>query len=113
MTKVRVKATQCSLDIPRIATIEKCKDEIEIWTTVSGSPDTAQDHFGCVAHSPSHFSEKLALGYLSWRAFGGIILAWPHATLAVVALVIAALLIGFGLVLLWSGRQIGKLADAA
>ena len=35
------------------------------------------------------------------------------ATLSVVAFLLGALLVTFGLVLLWSGRQISRLADVA
>lgn len=45
-------------------------------------------------------------------AFGVAVMAWPSATLNVVAFLVGALLVAFGLVLLWSGRQISRLADA-
>lgn len=46
-------------------------------------------------------------------AFGVAVMAWPSATLSVVAFLVGALLVAFGLVLLWSGRQISRLADLA
>jgi len=40
--------------------------------------------------------------------FGIAIMVWPDATISVVAFLVAALLILFGLVFLWSGYQISK-----
>ena len=40
--------------------------------------------------------------------FGIAIMVWPHATVAVVAFLVGALLVLFGLIFLWSGYQISK-----
>jgi uncharacterized membrane protein HdeD (DUF308 family) len=40
--------------------------------------------------------------------FGLVVLIWPSATLTVVAFLVAALLVVFGLILLWSGWILGK-----
>jgi uncharacterized membrane protein HdeD (DUF308 family) len=42
--------------------------------------------------------------------FGLLVMIWPSATLSVVAFIVAALLILFGLILLWSGWTISKAA---
>ena len=46
-------------------------------------------------------------------AFGVAVMVWPSATVNVVAFLVGALLVGFGLVLLWFGRQLSRLADVA
>lgn len=46
-------------------------------------------------------------------AFGVAVMAWPSATLNVVAFLVGALLVTFGFVLVWSGRQISHLAQVA
>lgn len=46
-------------------------------------------------------------------AFGVAVMVWPSATVNVVAFLVGALLVAFGLVLLWSGRQISRIAQAA
>jgi uncharacterized membrane protein HdeD (DUF308 family) len=46
-------------------------------------------------------------------AFGVAVMAWPSATVNVVAFLLGALLVAFGLALLWSGRQISRLASVA
>ena len=45
--------------------------------------------------------------------FGIVIMVWPHATVNVLAFVVGGMLTLTGLVFLWSGRQVGKLAKAA
>ncbi|HWJ97228.1 MAG TPA: DUF308 domain-containing protein [Acidimicrobiales bacterium] len=40
--------------------------------------------------------------------FGIVIMVWPHATVSVLAFLVAAMLVLFGLVFLWSGYQLSK-----
>ncbi|MGZ4704226.1 MAG: HdeD family acid-resistance protein [Acidimicrobiales bacterium] len=42
--------------------------------------------------------------------FGLVVMIWPSATLSVIAFAVAALLILFGIVLLWSGYELSKAA---
>lgn len=62
---------------------------------------------------PEELRSVLLTRSLLTIAFGIAVMAWPHATLSVVAFLVGALLVVFGLVLLWSGRQISRIADAA
>ena len=61
---------------------------------------------------PPELRPSMIMSSVLTGIFGIVILVWPSATLTVLAFTIAALLIGFGLVLLWSGRQLSKLASA-
>jgi uncharacterized membrane protein HdeD (DUF308 family) len=45
--------------------------------------------------------------------FGLLVVIWPSATLSVVAFIVAALLIVFGLILLWSGYVLSQASRAA
>ncbi len=45
-------------------------------------------------------------------AFGVVIMVWPSATATVLAFLVGGVLALMGLALLWTGHQVGKLADA-
>lgn len=60
--------------------------------------------------APPEYKSVLLTRSLVTIAFGVAVMAWPHATLAVVAFIVGALLVATGLLLLWSGRQLSKLS---
>lgn len=74
---------------------------------------TALLGFWAVGKLPTELRPGMIMSSVLAGILGIVILVWPSATVSVIAFSIAALLIGFGLVLLWSGRQLSKLASAA
>lgn len=53
-----------------------------------------------------------SIGAITFVA-GLVLLIWPSATLSVVGYLVAALVIGFGLILLWSGYVLNRASCAA
>ena len=68
--------------------------------------------FVVLGRLPEEYKPAMIMRSAVSIVFGILVLVWPSATLTVVAFCIAALLIGFGLVLLWSGRQLSKAASS-
>jgi uncharacterized membrane protein HdeD (DUF308 family) len=57
---------------------------------------------------PSEYRSAMLTRSILTIVFGLAVMIWPSATLSVVAFLVAALLILFGVILLWSGWTIGK-----
>jgi uncharacterized membrane protein HdeD (DUF308 family) len=57
---------------------------------------------------PTEYRSAMLTRSILTIVFGLAIMIWPDATVSVVAVVVAALLILFGLVLLWTGWTLGK-----
>jgi len=62
---------------------------------------------------PSEYRSAVLTRSILTILFGLAIMIWPHATVKVIAFVVAALLILFGIVLLYSGWVLGKAAKEA
>lgn len=59
---------------------------------------------------PPEFRSSVLTRSLVTIAFGIVVMIWPGATLNVVAWLVGLSLVLFGVVMLWSARQVGKLA---
>ena len=59
---------------------------------------------------PAEFRSSMLTRSLVTIALGLVIMVWPGATLEVMAWLVGLGLALFGLAMLWSGRQVGKLA---
>jgi uncharacterized membrane protein HdeD (DUF308 family) len=62
---------------------------------------------------PGEFRRPTLVRAVVTIVFGLLVLIWPSATLAAVALIVAALLIALGLVLLWSGYLLSQASRTA
>ncbi len=62
---------------------------------------------------PEEYRSAMLTRSILTIVFGLVIMIWPHSTVKVVAFVVAALLILFGLVLLYSGYVLSKAAKEA
>jgi uncharacterized membrane protein HdeD (DUF308 family) len=62
---------------------------------------------------PGEFRRPTLIRAVVTIVFGLLVLIWPSATLQAVALIVAALLIAFGLILLWSGYLLSQASRTA
>lgn len=63
--------------------------------------------------APPEYRHPLLVRSLVTIAFGAVVMIWPSATLNIVAMLVGALLVVFGLVFLWTGWQLSKAAALA
>ncbi|MGZ7015349.1 MAG: DUF308 domain-containing protein, partial [Acidimicrobiales bacterium] len=59
---------------------------------------------------PEEYRSAMLTRSILTIVFGLVVMIWPSATLSVIAFAVAALLILFGIVLLWSGYELSKAA---
>lgn len=57
---------------------------------------------------PKDLRSSLTLRSIIGILFGIVVMAWPSATLSVVAIIVALQLVAIGLLLLWSGYQLSR-----